>query len=138
MATWCCCGNCAVMDTFRERKCCTELEECQQRFEDSINLYGNEDAFTCIVQHPGFINNCLLWEVLENAWLAYKQHYGNQAYVNNNDHKRWRHVAYRQLARFLHGVVGKDNRFVLPACAVTAIRQTFQKPEDEQFVGFQE
>jgi hypothetical protein len=45
---------------------------------------------------------------------------------NGERHKRLRHVAYRQLARFLFGIVGRENRYVLPSCAVSVIRNTFQ------------
>ena len=125
------------MNTYRERVCCFDLDECGQRKNEATTHYNQADPYDCICQHPGFINNCLLWEVLENAWLTYKQQYGAAAYQNDNDNKRYRHVAYRQLARFLYGIVGRDNRYALPSCAVNMIRATFPNiNNDVNFTGF--
>ena len=41
--------------------------------------------------------------------------------INTKD----RHAAYRELARFLFGLVGLENRYVLPSCAVPAIGLLF-------------
>lgn len=122
------------MDTFRERICCFDLDECDRRKNEALTHYGLAKPFDCICHHPGFINNCLLWEVLDNAWLAYKQQYGAAAYENQNINKRYRHVAYRQLARFLFGIVGKQNRYVLPSCAIKTIRDTFLGGECTGFI----
>lgn len=77
------------MDTFRERKFCTEIDRCKDRFYDAITHYNSVKKFSCITENPGFIRNCLQWEVLENAWLAYKQMYGKAAYENGMKHKRY-------------------------------------------------
>ena len=50
--------------------------------------YNKLEPFSYITHHPGFIRNCLYWEVFENAWFSYKQHYGAQAYQISNKHKR--------------------------------------------------
>lgn len=122
------------MDTHRERVCCYDLDVCGQRKFEAITHYGGEDPFNCICESPGFVNNYLLWEVLENAWLAYKQQYGAGAYENHNRNKRYRHIAYRQLARFLYGIVGRNNRYALPSCTVKTIRRTFPNAENEEEV----
>ena len=70
----------------------------------------------------------LLGAIIDAIWKT--------AYVNNNKHKRYRHVAYRQLARFLFGIVGKDIRYVLPSCAVNVIWETFPGQQNELFTGF--
>ena len=127
---WFDCTNCRDMDTHRERVCCQEIDACVEKLDDAIIHYGQIEPFSCITLHPGFTRNCLYWEVLENAWLSYKQHYGAHAYQNNNKHKRYRHVAYRQLSRFLFGLVGRENRYVLPCCAVSAIRKQFHSLDD--------
>lgn len=123
------------MPTLRERICCVEIPACFVKLEDSQKYYYRSDSFTCITEHPGFVNNCLLWEVLENVYGFFKQYCGRQPH-GKNECKKWRYTAYRQLARFLHGVVGKDNRKVHPACAVTAIRNSFPKPAGEPYVGY--
>ena len=51
-------------------------------------------------------------------------------------HKNLRHIAYRQLARFLFQVVGRENRYVLPSCVVSKIRSSFPAKENEQYTGF--
>ena len=136
---WCLCSLCTDMPTVRERLCCFDLEECGIRKNEAITVYNMDLPYDCITQHPGYINNCLLWEVLENAWLAYKQQYGANAYTNDQLHKRYRHVAYRQLARFLYGIVGRYVRYVLPACAIKKIRERIPNPNDNaQYIGFVE
>ena len=51
----------------------------------------------CIVEHPGFQAVCLNHWMLQAAW-QYKQQYGASAY-EELDHKKSRHIAYRQLVR---------------------------------------
>ena len=71
------------------------------------------------------------------AWLAYRQQYGAAAYISDHVNKRYRHIAYRQLARFLFGIVGRENRAPLPSCAVKRIRETFPSTDGE-YTGYQE
>ena len=133
---WCKCDHCTNMDKYVERVCCREVPESVRRLCEAVTQYDDINMpLDCITEHPGFQLNCLRWEVLENAWLAYKQQYGAQAYDHNHLHKRYRHVAYRQLARFLFGIVGKENRYALPSCAVNAIRLTFPSPNN-QYTGY--
>ena len=134
---WCYCHQCVNTQTAREQLCCQTLPEAVNYFDDAINRYNVFEPYTCICEHPGFQAVCLNDYVLEVAWLTYKQQYGAAAYEHENVHKRYRHIAYRQLARFLFGIVGKDNRYVLPACAVEKIRQTFPPPENMEVTGFQ-
>ena len=85
---WCECSNCTNMDTHRERICCQVLDVCAEKCDDAIIHYNKLEPFSYITHHPGFLRNCLYWEVFENAWLSYKQHYGAQAYQISNKHKR--------------------------------------------------
>ena len=48
--------------------------------------------------------------------------------------RTYRHVAYRQLARFLYGHLGRHNRRVQPSSAVAAIRRAFP---GQSYAGFQ-
>ena len=123
------------MDSHRERVCCREVQQSIDRLCEAVTQYNHVMPFDCITQHSGFQLNCLRWEVLDNAWLAYKQQYGVQAYEHESAHKRYRHIAYRQLARFLFGIVGRENRYALPSCAVKLIRQTFPSP-NEEYTGY--
>ena len=47
-----------------------------------------------------------------------------------------RAVAYREFSRLVYGYLGK-RRVPLPACAYTAIRETFPTEEDDLSAGFQ-
>ena len=52
---------------------------------------------------------------------------------------RYRHNAYRQYVRWIHGYVGKQIRVVLPSCAVSCTSAHFPPPGDEEHcnsVGF--
>ena len=123
------------MDKYVERVCCQEVLECEERMDEAIYRYNHVDPFECITEHPGFIRNCLQDEVLENAWLVYRQQYGRHAYEGPR-HKLLRHVAYRQLAHFLFGIVGREVRYVLPSCAVKAIRGAFPPAMGDRYTGF--
>jgi hypothetical protein len=114
-----------------------ELQVCLEKMDDAQIFYGELEPYDCITHHLGFQQNCLLWEVLDNEWKAYKQQYGAHSYESNSIHKRRRHVAYRQLARFLFGIVGRSNRYILPACAVSKIRETFPNENvQDVYTGF--
>lgn len=100
-------------------------------------MYANQPTPTCITQHPGFITVCINKWVLLTAWFQYKQQYAD-AY-EGQDHKKYRHIAYCQLARWCWGFLGKYVRVVLPSCAVMCIRAHFPPPgleEDFEFEGF--
>ena len=46
-----------------------------------------------------------------------------------------KHTAYRQLVTWCWQLLGRNNRVVLPACAVAKIRETF--PSNGNYVGFE-
>lgn len=128
------------MDKEEECICCQEIDPvvntCLSLVDDG-EMYANQPTPTCITQHPGFMTVCINKWVLRTAWFQYKQQYAD-AY-EGRDHKKYRHVAYRQLARWCWGFLGKDVRVVLPSCAVMCIRAHFPPPgleEDFEFEGF--
>ena len=51
--------------------------------------------------------------------------------VSHSICRTWRLAAYRQFTWCVHGVLGKKNRRVIPACVVKAIRKEF--PEESGF-----
>ena len=121
------------MDRVVECKCCHEIPEV---FNKNIGIEG--DVPTCIVDHPGFVPVCINEFVLETAWYQYKQQYSVSTY-DGPPHKLKRHIAYRQLVRWCWGILGKEIRVVLPACAVSCIRAHFPPPgleDDFVFEGF--
>ena len=105
-----------------------------------MELAGTSDfqsAAKCIVLHPGFKAVCLNKWVLETAWFQYKQQYEEP--FEGPEHKKNRHIAYRQLARWCWGFLGRQVRVVLPSCAVSCIRAHFPPPGNEDdfvFAGF--
>ena len=48
----------------------------------------------------------------------------------------YRFAAYKSYIYWIYKKLGRNNRRVVPACAVTAIRARF--PEDERYEGFHE
>ncbi|XP_078356368.1 P2X purinoceptor 7-like [Oculina patagonica] len=134
---WCTCGNCQVMGRAEACVCCREIEAVQNKNTEAVTSGECAEQPQCITQHPGFHAICLNRWVLQVAWYQYKQQY-KAAYEGRED-KLYRHVAYRQLARWCWGILGKEIRVVLPACAVMCIRNFFPPPgpeEDFVFEGF--
>lgn len=101
------------MDREVECLCCHEVNKIGQKNQ----IVSKEENLTlgCITDNPGFKAVCLNRWVLEAALYQYQQQYD----CDNNvpEHKRNRHIAYRQLVRWWWGVLGKEIRVVLPSCA---------------------
>ncbi|XP_078686122.1 uncharacterized protein LOC144918895 [Branchiostoma floridae x Branchiostoma belcheri] len=122
---WCRCDNCRIMATTTECVCCQEHEQIRNTME------GVSPAPKCITMHPGFSSVCLDIWALQCAYYQYRQEYGPS---QDPTHERYRYIAYRQLVRWCWGWLGREVRVVLPACAVTKIRDTFPSA---QYTGFQ-
>ncbi|XP_048739500.2 P2X purinoceptor 7-like [Ostrea edulis] len=123
---WCNCGSCTPMPTALESKCCSEISQIVEKIE------SYSDDLTCITRHPGFQTVCLDVFVLETAYYQYRSQYGD---IQNSMNERNRYTAYRQLARWCWGYLGKSVRVPLPSCAVTKIRETFSS---EEYHGYQD
>lgn len=80
-------------------------------------------SHNCITDHPGFPAVCLNVFVLETAWSQYKQQYEES--FEGPQHKKLRHIAYRQFVRWCWGYLGKNVRVKIPACVLHKIRTTF-------------
>ena len=102
------CDNCTNMDTHVERVCCHDLTPCLNKLVEVIIEYNHVVPYMGLCKHPGFILNCLYREVLDNAWLSYKQQYGQNGFEDVNINKQHQHVAYRQPACFLFGIDGRS------------------------------
>ena len=75
--------------------------------------------------------------MLQVAWYQYKQQY--EATYDGREDKLFWHIAYRQLTRWCWGILGKEIRVVLPACAVMCIWNFYPTPGPEKdfvFEGF--
>ncbi|XP_060600842.1 uncharacterized protein LOC132754241 [Ruditapes philippinarum] len=84
--TKCECENCRAMDNDRESICCNEIDSVKLKIEQFKEEMATN--LSCITRHPGFQSVCL--------------------------DRRQRYVAYRQLARWCWGYLGKEVRVVLP------------------------
>lgn len=67
----CTCGHCTVMDTVEECICCNEVEKVVEKMQEF------DTKIQCITDHVGFKEVCLNQWVLQAAYFAYRQHYGN-------------------------------------------------------------
>ena len=133
----CTCEICQIMDRNTECVFCQEVDAILGTILSAATEGDTEQPVTCITQHPGFRAVCTNKWVLRTAWYQYKQQY-TDAY-EGPEHKQYRHIAYRQLARWCWGVLGKEVRVVLPSCAVMCIRAHFPPPgleDDFVFEGF--
>ncbi|XP_062605762.1 P2X purinoceptor 7-like [Saccostrea cucullata] len=115
------------MPTAQESVCCHEVENVKSIFEE-------DQGITCITSHPGFAPACLNKYVLQIAYYQYKQQYGENI---EDSSEKYRYTAYRQLARWAWGYLGKKIRVVLPSCAVNCIRNTFPT-NSENYTGFKQ
>ncbi|XP_033730149.1 uncharacterized protein LOC117319462 [Pecten maximus] len=98
----CKCKRCQMMTTMAECVCCDEIMRVQET-RDEI------DGICCITEHPWFQTVCLDVYVLRTAYESYKQyHNGNIP----DSPKRYRYTAYRQLARWCWGYLGKMLEFL--------------------------
>ncbi|XP_070547984.1 uncharacterized protein [Ptychodera flava] len=129
---WCMCSHCQTMPTAVECVCCAEIPQVMDKRMTGQERFHRK--LTCITDHPGMQAVCLCPDGLQVAWLTYKQQYKGKAFNGPQDAK-YRHIAYRQFVRWCWEFLGKDNRTVLPACAVSCIRAHFPPPgEEENFV----
>ena len=130
----CNCGSCQRLNRVEECVCCSEIDCVVAKNNEAVEAEGLNEPPVCITQHPGFNAVCLNHRVLQTAWYQYKQQYHE-----GPEHKKMRHIAYRQLARWCWGLLGKELRVVLPSCAVCCIRAHFPPPgieDDFIFEGF--
>ena len=114
----CACENCLVMGRVEACKCCREIEQVKSKLNEAVTCGECTEEPTCITQHPGFQPVCINRWVLQTAWFQYKQQYKDP--YDGPEHKRFRHIAYRQLARWCWGILGKEIGVVLPSCAVVS------------------
>ena len=117
--------------------CCQEIEQVKNKLIEAVTSGECQEEPPCITQHPGlhpvFINRWLL----QTAWYQYKQQYKEPH--EGSEEKLFRHIAYRQLARWCSGILCKEIREVLPLCAVMCVRNFYPQPGPEEefvFKGF--
>lgn len=106
--------------------CCHSYPLMTQRLQGDMK---------CITETRGFDGNCLNADVLEVSaydFVAMEGRLGD----DEPENELLRHLAYRRLVRWIFGVIGRHNRKVLPACAVSLIRRTFPEAPPRTYTGF--
>ena len=128
--SWCTCGQCPSMSTDQQCYCCQESD----LLVNSVTKEGD----ICVTDNELFRDFILRQEALElSSYDATRK-----PLPQNPDGiiktAGLRHVAYRSFLNLckLRGL-GKGRRFVLPACVVGKIRDTFPDPTGN-YVDFQE
>ena len=125
------------MDREEESVCCQEISACVAINQESAE-FKEIATPECVTDNPVFQNLCLDFWVLKLAWSQYRQQYGAKAF-EGPDHKKHRHVAYRQFVRWCWDILGKEIRVPLPSCVVSCGRAHYPPPgleEDFVFEGF--
>lgn len=115
--------------------CCQEITAVENKIIAAVTSGECQEEPKCITQHPGFHPVCINRWVLQTAWYQYKQQYKDP--YDGPEHKLFRHIAYRQLARWCWGILGKEIRVVLPSCAVMCIRNFYPPPGPEEEFAFE-
>ena len=117
--------------------CCQEIEQVKNKLIEAVSFGECEEQPKCITQHLGFHPVCINRWVLQTAWYQYKQQYKDP--YDGAEDKLFRHIAYRQLARWCWGILGKEIRVVLLFFSVMCIRTFYPPPGPEEefvFKGF--
>ena len=104
---WCNCGNCRLMPTQMENKCC-----CARKLP-------------CMSTTPLFQQLVLDANVLD---IAMRYHKDVLALDDPRNNENFRHAAYRQYILWQYGRLGQGNRRVVPSCCVLAIRSRYPSP----------
>jgi hypothetical protein len=125
---WCECGECEAMPTDQECVCCHNGETISK-------VRGS--AF-CITDHASFEATVLNIDTLHaarSALLTYVM--SGSAHLKEDSNRTWRFFAYKQFIYWVNSwaSLGKNNRKVIPACVVLAIRRRFPEA-DGVYVGF--
>ena len=118
------------MPTYIEKKCCQS--------EDLSKTYMTDRSCgVCIlqsveVQHViGEVNVRLAW-MRQRRYMGFT---GEALAFHNMTNINYRHHTYKSYIDYMHGLLGRYNRKVIPACVVGMIRQIWPS-SDGHYVGF--
>ena len=129
----CTCVNCQRLDRAEECVCCQEIDCVVGKNLEAVKLEGLAEPPSCISQHPGFHAVCVNRWVLQTAWYQYKQQYRNS--YEGPEHKKNRHIAYRQLARWCWGILGKEVELFCPPVQYP-VSVPSSLPRDTKMISF--
>lgn len=128
----CACHNCVEMPLRIERKCCLEegLDNTHlPDFHEGVCLLNCED-----IQHAiGKVNVRCSW-MDQRRFAGFS---GPALAFSTMTNRNYRQNAYRQYIHYIHGLLGRHVRKVIPACIVNHIRTTWPSP-DGLYTGFKQ
>lgn len=130
-SVWCTCKNCVIMPTDLECYCCNESLQMK------ILINQDDETMNCITDNPDFTNIVTNRKVL-NMFRYEKVRKGDRRYMANSN-AVWRYISYSTFIKWLRaetdlGNEFANNRYVIPACVVTKIRQLYPSA-DGLYVG---
>lgn len=135
---WCACEQCIPVEfaaSGDDLNCCQECdivtEVCQEH-----GLFGDDEAYSCITQHPHFYHTCLYRRDLEHSVAVGVYSFTRQSRRIND--QKLRYAAYRRYTVWIHGYLGRFNRKQIPQCATKAIKRAFPEEHPDRYTGFQE
>ena len=127
----CRCGECPdTMPTRIEKKCCQEEpldRTIIEDYQEGMCLYTCEE-----------IRHLFLRTSLRIAWLSQQQYLmltGDALSFANMTTTNYRYHAYRSYTSYIHGLLGRWQRKVVPACLVKRIRELYPSA-DNTYVGY--
>lgn len=126
----CTCQMCpARMPTRAEKKCCMQEDLAKTFFAD----YREG---VCLSTYAEVRHNLHPISV-RTSWLSQQQYLGRYDALSfdNMDNNNYRYHAYRNYVKYIHGLLGRFQRKVVPACIVKVIRDTWPSA-DGTYRGF--
>ena len=147
---FCGCGNCIRMKNLHECICCKSeilpLIQLKIGSEPELRCF-NEDGSggreviklkgKCVTEYPTF-KNIIKDPELIKMHLIRMSHQSSKCFPHEPvQDSKFRYGAYRMVTLWIHGVLGRENRKVLPSCIVNKIR-TLYPDCDVNYTGFKE
>ena len=83
--------------------CCQEITAVKNKIIEAVTSGECQEEPNCVTQHPGFHPVCINRWMLQIAWYQYKQLYKDP--YDGPEHRLFRHIAYRPLARWCWGIL---------------------------------
>ncbi|XP_055039100.1 uncharacterized protein [Misgurnus anguillicaudatus] len=116
--SWCVCQRCREMANDIERKCCGQLPEFCISMLPHMELYILEEGVLRLARR--------IWNDIRAV---------QDLPDLGENHRQFRHAAYRQFVVWQYGALGHGNRVVIPSCCVWKIRDRFPDPQG-QYTGY--
>ena len=123
-----CGGHCRPMPSVLEAVCCSVEKLKHLEFaDDSFQAVTGNCVLNC-----DDIKNILSTASVRLAWRKQRKSSGfldaEECKFSVMTNKNYRHHAYREYVEYIHGLLGKHNRKVIPSCVVWYIRGRWPDP----------